>query len=107
MKILFQSLAVSLAFIVPVASFAQSNVPVTRAQVRAELVELENAGYRVGQGDQKDYPEAIQAAEAKVAAQHQAAAGGAYGGGEAGSSGAGQSNDVRASSYSAPIYSHH
>lgn len=42
----------------------------TRAQVRAELVELENVGYHVGDGDSTNYPEEIQAAEAKVAAQH-------------------------------------
>ena len=37
----------------PVVSFAQrSNGPVTRAQVRAELVQLQKAGYHVGDGDQ-------------------------------------------------------
>ena len=68
MKSLIQAVAVATALIVPVASFAQSNGPVTRAQVRAELVQLEKAGYRVGDGDNAHYPEAIQAAQAKVAA---------------------------------------
>ncbi|WP_433706588.1 DUF4148 domain-containing protein [Paraburkholderia sacchari] len=44
----------------------------TRAQVRAELVDLENAGYHPGDGDSTDYPVEIQAAEARVAAQHAA-----------------------------------
>ena len=51
----------------PVASFAQSSQPVSRAQVQAELAQLEQAGY-----DPRDwihYPENIRAAEAKVAAQ--------------------------------------
>jgi hypothetical protein len=53
----------------PVVSFAQSTGPVTREQVRAELVRLEQAGYRVGDGDHTTYPAEIQAAEAKVAAE--------------------------------------
>jgi hypothetical protein len=56
------------ALAAPVVSFAQSNAPVTRAQVRAELVQLQNAGYRGD--DQVHYPERIQAAEARVAAQN-------------------------------------
>jgi hypothetical protein len=67
-KSLIQAVAVATALIVPVASFAQSNAPVTRAQVRAELTQLEKAGYRVGDGDNVHYPDAIQAAEARVAA---------------------------------------
>ncbi|CAE6746559.1 DUF4148 domain-containing protein [Paraburkholderia nemoris] len=55
----------------PVASFAQSSQPVSRAQVRAELAQLEKAGY--DPHDWLHYPENIQAAEAKVAAQNAAA----------------------------------
>ena len=62
---------------VPVISVAQSNASVSRDQVRAELVELERAGYHVGDDD-PHYPDAIQAAEARVAAQHAIAGG--YGG---------------------------
>jgi hypothetical protein len=51
----------------PVASFAQSNEPVTRAQVRADLVQVERAGYNPARGDDINYPADIQAAEAKVA----------------------------------------
>jgi hypothetical protein len=53
----------------PALSFAQSNAPVTRAEVRADLVRLEQAGYNPSQGDDSTYPLDIQAAEAKVAAQ--------------------------------------
>jgi mitochondrial fission protein ELM1 len=64
-----------------VVSFAQSTAPVTRAQVRAELNRLEQAGYHVGDGDQTTYPAQIQAAEAKIAAQdNQHAANNAVGG---------------------------
>ena len=40
----------------PLVSFAQSTAPVTRAQVRAELIRLEEAGYHVGDGDQELRP---------------------------------------------------
>lgn len=53
----------------PVLSFAQSNAPVTRAEVRADLVRLEQAGYNPSLSDDANYPADIQAAEAKVAAQ--------------------------------------
>lgn len=53
----------------PVLSFAQSNAPLTRAEVRADLVRVEQAGYSPSVGDDADYPASIQAAEAKVAAQ--------------------------------------
>ena len=69
MKTLACLVLASCALASPVVSFAQSTAPVTRAQVRAELIRLEQAGYRVGDGDQTTYPEQIQAAEAKIAAQ--------------------------------------
>jgi hypothetical protein len=70
MKSLIQSVLVAAALVAPVAVFAQSNAPVTRAQVRAELVQLEKAGYHPGDGDNTTYPAQVQAAEAKVAAQN-------------------------------------
>jgi hypothetical protein len=53
----------------PVLSFAQSNGPVTRAEVRNDLVQVERAGYNPARSDDANYPADIQAAEAKVAAQ--------------------------------------
>ena len=53
----------------PVLSFAQSNAPLTRAEVRADLVRVEQAGYTPGAND-INYPSDIQAAEAKIAAQN-------------------------------------
>lgn len=44
----------------------------TRAEVLHELEELEAVGYNPSQGDDASYPADIQAAEAKVAAKHQA-----------------------------------
>ena len=87
---LVQSLIVAAAFAIPaVSSFAQSDAPVSRAQVRAELVQLEQAGYQPGAGDQATYPVQIQAAEARVAAQNNANS--SYGGVAGGSSASGAS----------------
>lgn len=52
----------------PVLSFAQSNAPLTHAEVRADLVRVEQAGYTPGAND-INYPADIQAAETKIAAQ--------------------------------------
>jgi len=87
MKSLIQAVVIAVAIAAPVASFAQANQPVTRAQVRAELVQLEKAGYQPGQSDTY-YPADIQAAQARVDAQNgvgQAATSG-FGGTVSGSS---------------------
>jgi len=81
MKSLIQAVAAAAALaalVAPAASFAQSQSTITRAQVRAELVQLQQVGYRVGDGDNAHYPDAIQAAQAKVAALNGANSG--YGG---------------------------
>ncbi|MFM0226422.1 DUF4148 domain-containing protein [Paraburkholderia dipogonis] len=88
MKSLIQAVVVVAALAAPVAVFAQSSRPVTRAQVRAELVQLEKAGYDPAARNDATYPAEIQAAEAKVAAQNGAANG--YGGVVNGSSVAGR-----------------
>jgi hypothetical protein len=69
MKSLIQAVVIAAVLAAPVASFAQSNQPVTRAQVRAELAQLEKAGYQPGHAD-PHYPADIQAAQARVDAQN-------------------------------------
>ncbi|WP_175915988.1 MULTISPECIES: DUF4148 domain-containing protein [unclassified Burkholderia] len=54
------------------SAFAQLNAPLTRAQVREELIRLEAAGYDPSKGDDGEYPADIQAALAKVAEQDRA-----------------------------------
>src|ERR1700755_1021742 len=90
MKSLIQAVVIAAVLAAPVASFAQSNQPVTRAQVRAELIQLEKAGYQPGVADPY-YPHEIQAAGVRVAHENgtaQAAASG-YGGSVSGASQAG------------------
>jgi len=70
MKSLIQAVVVAAALAAPVVVFAQSSQPLTRAEVKAQLVQLEQAGYHPGDGDNTSYPAQIQAAEAKVAAEN-------------------------------------
>jgi len=70
MKSLIHAVVVAAALAAPVVAFAQSNQPVTRAQVRAELVQLEQTGWRPAAGSEPHYPQDIQAAEAKVSAEN-------------------------------------
>ena len=57
------------ALATPALSFAQSSAGLTRAQVVAELVRLEQAGYDPSAGEDDSYPANLQAAEARVAAK--------------------------------------
>jgi len=112
MKSLIQAVAIAAVFAVPTVSFAQSSEssqPVTRAQVRAELVQLEKAGYTPSRGRDPYYPSDIQAAEARVAAQNGAAQAETtgYGPSASGTSQTGQRAEVSASSYSPPVYVAH
>ena len=84
---LVQSLVVAALVAVPALSFAQSNHPLTRADVRAELVQLQKAGYNPA-SDNAQYPKNIEAAQMRIDAQNGSAAA-AYGGVAKGSSAAG------------------
>jgi hypothetical protein len=53
--------------------FAQSPSPVSRTEVRDQLIQLEQAGYEPAQID-PSYPSNLQAAEARVAARESMAA---------------------------------
>ncbi|MDR5782652.1 DUF4148 domain-containing protein [Caballeronia sp. LZ065] len=76
----------------PAFAFAQSNGPVTRAEVRADLVAVEQAGYQPALASDADYPSDIQAAEARVAAQQDGTiATQSYGGAQVGRSASGAS----------------
>ncbi|EKS67714.1 MULTISPECIES: DUF4148 domain-containing protein [Caballeronia] len=69
MKTFISAVAVAAALAVPALSFAQqSDAPLSRAQVRAELVQLEKAGYNPNISD-PSYPSNIQAAQARVSSE--------------------------------------
>lgn len=70
MKSLIKAVAIAAVVAVPAVSFAQTQQPLTRAEVRAQLVELEKAGYNPSLSNSYEYPQNLQAAEARVAAEH-------------------------------------
>ncbi|KKB61411.1 hypothetical protein WM40_23375 [Robbsia andropogonis] len=58
-------IAIAASMSAPLFAHAQSNVPATRASVRAELIQLENAGYRP-ETDRLNYPVNLQNAERRL-----------------------------------------
>lgn len=70
MKSLIRSIITVAALTAPVIAFAQQSTgPVTRTQVRADLAQMEKAGYNPARRDDATYPADIQAAEARVTAK--------------------------------------
>lgn len=99
-----QAVVIVAVLATPLASFAQqSNAPVTRAEVRAELVQLERAGYTPAKRDNATYPADIQAAEARVAEQNSATEG--VGGVTSGAAQSGQR--ISATTSSNALFRHH
>ncbi|MBN3760796.1 DUF4148 domain-containing protein [Burkholderia sp. Ac-20365] len=62
---------VTVAVLLPAAAFAQSNEPLTRGQVRAELLQLEDAGYNPLSNCTGDCPGSLRRAEALLARRQQ------------------------------------
>ncbi|POR47943.1 uncharacterized protein DUF4148 [Paraburkholderia eburnea] len=96
-RTLIQAAFVAALVAAPALSYAQSvdqnNAPKTRAEVRAELIQIEQAGYNPATANDSNYPSDIQAAEARVSqeqgqgvAQTQPNADTGYGGASTGSS---------------------
>lgn len=104
MKSIVQAAVIAAALAAPLASHAQESQALTRAQVRADLVDVEQAGYRPRAGLDVNYPDDVQAAERKVPGRRAAAMNETGFGGDApGTSQAGARGDVTVSTYSPPI----
>jgi hypothetical protein len=86
MKSVVRATVVAIFVAVPIVSFAQSGQPATRADVRAEFVQLQKAGYKAN--DTQNYPANMQRAEEIVAQQNNGTT--AYGSGENGASQSGK-----------------
>jgi hypothetical protein len=67
MKSLVKAVALVVVLAAPVVAFAQSEQPLTRAEVKDQLKQVEQAGYQPGRSSDATYPADIQAAEARVA----------------------------------------
>lgn len=70
MKTLIQSIALAAALAAPAMVFAQTNAPVTRAQVKADLVQFEQAGGPRSFSHDPYYPSQAQATQARIEAQN-------------------------------------
>ncbi|WP_233867598.1 DUF4148 domain-containing protein [Paraburkholderia adhaesiva] len=74
MKSVIQSVVLAAALAAPVAVFAQSGSQITREQVRSDLVQVQRAGYTPARFGGPNYPDDIQAAQARVAEMNNAPA---------------------------------
>jgi len=93
MKSMIRIVVATVAIASSFSVFAQSNAPVTRAQVKSQLVQLERAGYNPAAND-ANYPQQLNAAQARLS--------GSEGGVAAGSSASG-SHVVRVAEPVAPM----
>jgi hypothetical protein len=73
--------------VAPTVASQQPNQPLTRAEVRQQLVDIEAAGYNPRRGNDTNYPEDAQVAEQRVFATQDGASG--FGSSQQGSSDAG------------------
>jgi hypothetical protein len=73
------AVALAAVLLVPTVAFAQAASALTRDQVRAELRQLEQAGYDPAANHDARYPADLQAAEATVAARDNAVQGSTVG----------------------------
>ncbi|QBR01591.1 DUF4148 domain-containing protein [Paraburkholderia pallida] len=104
MKMLLPAVLISCVLGAPTLACAQAtDAPITRAEVSADLIRVEQAGYNPASSDLY-YPADIQAAEAKVAAHDGSPAAQATGG--VALSGASQAGAALAMNDTASIYAH-
>ncbi|MBB5503210.1 DUF4148 domain-containing protein [Paraburkholderia sp. MM5384-R2] len=108
MKYVLLTFATAIMLGVPVVAFARhASAPITRAQVRAELIQIGNAGYYPAKRDTSTYPSDIQAAEARIARKNVAGAGSDSGMGSATSDASQSGRRIAPASDSTHLFAHH
>lgn len=100
---LMQAIVAAAVVTASTVSFAQANTPVTRAQVKSELTQLEKSGYALD-GSNIDYPANLQAAEARTGAPDSSVVTTTYGGKLAGTTEAGSRAPRSASGHAKSLY---
>ncbi|WP_246793577.1 DUF4148 domain-containing protein [Burkholderia perseverans] len=68
MKSYWKAACVAAAFVIPAISFAQGSGPLSRAQVRADLVRYERAGFNPARQNPSHWVDDLQAASVRVQA---------------------------------------
>jgi hypothetical protein len=69
MKTLVRAVCAVAVIVVPIASLAQSDGSMTRAQVQAEIVQLEQAGFNPANANTVDFPANMQATDTNAGGQ--------------------------------------
>lgn len=69
MKTLVHTVCAVAVIAVPIASLAQSDGALTRAQVQAEIAQLQQAGFNPANANTVDFPANMQATDASAAGQ--------------------------------------
>jgi hypothetical protein len=69
MKTLVHTICAVAVIAVPIASLAQSEGALTRAQVQAEIAQLQQAGFNPANANTVDFPSNMQAADPRAADQ--------------------------------------
>ncbi|CAG9258707.1 DUF4148 domain-containing protein [Paraburkholderia unamae] len=69
MKTLVHTVCAVAVIAVPIASLAQSEGALTRAQVQAEIAQLQQAGFNPANANTVDFPSNMQAADPRAADQ--------------------------------------
>ncbi|MDN7874988.1 DUF4148 domain-containing protein [Burkholderia aenigmatica] len=106
MKIAIRTIMLAAVIVPTIASAAQSGSGLTRAEVRAQIAQLEQAGYNPARKD-IDYPRSIQQAEARVRSSEATRRADASGYGSAQPEGAGSGTAVHSHASARSLYLHH
>ncbi|MEB4634290.1 DUF4148 domain-containing protein [Burkholderia contaminans] len=106
MKIAIRTMMLAAVIVPTIASAAQSGNGLTRAEVRAQIARLEQAGYNPARKD-VNYPRLIQQAEARVQSSEATRRVDASGYGSAQPEGSGSGPAVHSHASARSLYLHH
>ncbi|AOJ90877.1 hypothetical protein WS87_29385 [Burkholderia sp. MSMB0856] len=106
MKFAIRTIMLAAAIIPAFASAAQSGSALTRAEVRAQITQVEQAGYNPARKD-IHYPQSIQQAEARIQSSESMPQADASGYGPAYGAGADSGASVQSHAATPRLYTHH
>ncbi|KAB0655727.1 DUF4148 domain-containing protein [Burkholderia diffusa] len=106
MKFAIRTIILAVAISPALAFASQSSGGLTRAEVRAQIVQVEKAGYNPARKD-IHYPQSIQQAEARIRSSETATQADASGYGPAQPAGFGSGSMIQRHASSRSLYAHH
>jgi Domain of unknown function (DUF4148) len=105
-KLLIAAAVIASVIAAPTIAFAQAAASLTRAEVKAQLIQLEQAGYKPTSG-RNTYPRELQAAETRVSAKSENETDVSYGASSEGTSASGVVAVSTSAENSRSVYDHH